>query len=117
MIGLALVTFVTVFAQGLRAAFESAVNELFVGNYALTSSDTFTPLTIKADRAAPRQCARVEAYLRIRALGRPDLGGTHNLTAVDTNMSKVLRVTVEGRSTGRPGLARQRRRVRQRCLP
>src|SRR5207302_8336511 len=43
MIGLALVTFVSVFAQGLRASFENAVDKLFHADYALTSTNGFTP--------------------------------------------------------------------------
>src|SRR5213075_490464 len=43
MIGLALVTFVALFAQGLRSPFEDAVNKLFVGDYAVTATNNFTP--------------------------------------------------------------------------
>src|SRR5439155_1832750 len=45
MIGLALVTFVAILGQGIRSSFESAVDDLFKGDYALTSENTFTPLT------------------------------------------------------------------------
>ena len=51
MIGLALVTFVAVFAQGLRAPFEDAVNKLFVGDYALTATNNFSPFTARATEA------------------------------------------------------------------
>src|SRR5206468_2017052 len=43
MIGLGLVTFVALLGQGLRTSFESAVNQLFVGDYALTATSTFQP--------------------------------------------------------------------------
>jgi putative ABC transport system permease protein len=39
MIGLALVTFVAILGQGLRASFDDAVNKLFVADYALTAPD------------------------------------------------------------------------------
>src|SRR6476646_3093976 len=51
MIGLALVTFVAIFGQGIRSSFEGAVNELFVGDYALTSTNTFTPIEAAAAKA------------------------------------------------------------------
>src|SRR5205823_11231257 len=54
MIGLALVTFVAILGQGIRSSFESAVDDLFKANYALTSSDTFTPLTISAEKAVAK---------------------------------------------------------------
>src|SRR5439155_6838679 len=52
MIGLALVTFVAVLGQGIRTSFEDAVDQLFVADYAITSENTFTPLTVDAERAA-----------------------------------------------------------------
>src|SRR5207249_8530742 len=51
MIGLALVTFAAVLAQGLRSSFESAADRLFVADYALTSSSTFDPITAQAEKA------------------------------------------------------------------
>src|SRR5204862_5693542 len=45
MIGLALVTFVALFAQGLRSPFEDAVNKLFIADYAITSSSSFAPIS------------------------------------------------------------------------
>jgi putative ABC transport system permease protein len=44
MIGLALVTLVGVLAAGLRSHFESSVNQLFIADYAITSTDNFTPI-------------------------------------------------------------------------
>src|SRR3712207_9564363 len=51
MIGLALVTFVAMFGAGLRKSFEGAVDDLFVADYAVTASDTFTSLTVEAENA------------------------------------------------------------------
>src|SRR5437764_847795 len=51
MIGLALVTFVALFAQGLRAPFEDAVNKLFVADYAITSNGSFAPISAGAGRS------------------------------------------------------------------
>ena len=51
MIGLALVTLVAVLASGLESTFENAVNSVFKADYALTSTDNFSPIS---DRA--REC-------------------------------------------------------------
>ena len=50
MIGLALITFVAVLGQGVRTSFTSAVNELFVADYAVTGGNE--ALTSKAAGAA-----------------------------------------------------------------
>src|SRR5206468_6435989 len=51
MIGLALVTFVAIYGAGIRSSFEGAVNKLFIGDYALTSTNTFTPIEAQAGQA------------------------------------------------------------------
>src|SRR5207244_6010647 len=51
MIGLALVPFVAILGQGLRTSFESAVDKLFVADYALTAQNGFDPFTTEADKA------------------------------------------------------------------
>ena len=91
MIGLGLITFVAILGQGLRSSFEGAVNKLFIGDYALTSTNTFSPLTIKAERALAKT-PRLEAVSGIRAGSGKYLGKVHNLTAVEPNMSKVIRL-------------------------
>jgi hypothetical protein len=50
MIGLALVTFIAIFGQGIRSSFEDAVNKLFVADYALTSTSTFNPIEARPAR-------------------------------------------------------------------
>src|SRR3954447_20244914 len=51
MIGLALVTFVAIFGAGLRGSFEDAVNQLFIGDYAITAANTFTPIEAQAGKS------------------------------------------------------------------
>jgi putative ABC transport system permease protein len=92
MIGLALVTFVAIFAQGIRASFEDAVNELFVADYALTSSDTFTPISATAGQALVGK-AGVSVVSPIRAGSARFLGSTHNLSAVDKDVGQVVHLT------------------------
>ena len=88
MIGLALVTFVTVFAQGIRTGFEGAVDNLFKADYALATSD-FAPLSaVAADRVAGTPGITVISSVR-GGSGRV-FDKTVNVTAVDQNMSTVL---------------------------
>jgi putative ABC transport system permease protein len=89
MIGLALVTFVAVIGQGLRSSFEDAVDKLFVSDYAITSENTFTPLTIEAERAVSL-APGVTAVSGIRAGSARYLDATHNLTAIDPAAPKVV---------------------------
>jgi putative ABC transport system permease protein len=91
MIGLALVTFVAIFGAGLRSSFESAVDDLFVADYALTSSNTFNPMSVEAEKAVRRSSA-AEVVSGVRAGSAKFLGEGHNLTGVDADMSKVLNV-------------------------
>ncbi|MFN8161656.1 MAG: FtsX-like permease family protein [Solirubrobacterales bacterium] len=54
MIGLALVTFVTVFAAGLKGSVASAVDRNFQGELVIQNSDGFSPIPARAARAASR---------------------------------------------------------------
>jgi putative ABC transport system permease protein len=89
MIGLALVTFVAILGQGIRSSFESAVDDLFKGNYALTSQDTFTPLTIAAENAIAKTPG-VTAVSGIRAGSARVFGSVENLTGADPQLTKVI---------------------------
>ncbi len=89
MIGLALVTFVAILGQGIRSSFESAVDDLFKGNYALTSQDTFTPLTIDAETALAK-APGVTAVSGIRAGSAKVFGSVQNLTGADPQLTKVI---------------------------
>jgi putative ABC transport system permease protein len=89
MIGLALVTFVAIVGQGLRSSFESAVDDLVRSDYALTSTDTFTPLTVAAEKAVAT-APNVTAVSGVRAGSARYFNHTDNLTAVDPNLPKVI---------------------------
>jgi putative ABC transport system permease protein len=54
MIGLALVTFVTVLAAGLRASINDNVDKNFAGDLVLTNQDGFSPIPSDAGRAVAR---------------------------------------------------------------
>jgi putative ABC transport system permease protein len=89
MIGLALVTFVAILGQGIRSSFESAVDDLFKGDYALTSQDTFTPLTIDAEKAVAK-APGVTTVSGIRAGSARVFGSVENLTGADPQLMKVI---------------------------
>ena len=62
MIGLALITFVSVIGQGVRTSFTGAVNELFVADYAVSSG--FEPVSSKAAAAVAETPGVVVSELR-----------------------------------------------------
>jgi putative ABC transport system permease protein len=101
MIGLALVTFVAILGQGIRSSFESAVDDLFKADYALTSEDTFTPLTIDAERALAK-APGVTAISGIRAGSARVFGSVENLTGADPQLAKVVHLTWNEGSTSVP---------------
>src|SRR5205807_10396647 len=101
MIGLALVTLVAILAQGIRSSFRSAVDDLFKGEYALTSTDTFTPLTVRAEERLARD-PNVTAISGVRAGAVRYFGSTDNLTGVDANLAKVINLEWKEGSTAVP---------------
>jgi putative ABC transport system permease protein len=52
MIGLALVTVVSVLAAGITKSFKGAVNDLWISGYAVTAVNNFSPIPIAAGEAA-----------------------------------------------------------------
>ncbi len=101
MIGLALVTFVAILGQGIRSSFESAVDELFKGDYALTSTNTFIPLTTSAE-AAVEKAPNTTAVSGIRAGSARYFGHTEDLTAVDPELAQVVNLNWKEGSTAVP---------------
>jgi len=101
MIGLALVTFVAILGQGIRTSFESAVDDLLRSDYALTSTDTFTPLTVAAEQELAK-APNVTAISGVRAGSAKIYGSTDNLTAVDTNLPEVIHLEWKAGSTDVP---------------
>ena len=54
MIGLTLVTLVATLASGLIASFSRSVDDLFVGDYAITAQNNFSPIPTTAAKAAAK---------------------------------------------------------------
>ncbi|MGO9901408.1 MAG: ABC transporter permease [Solirubrobacteraceae bacterium] len=89
MIGLALVTLVGVLAAGLRARFESSVNQEFVANYALTSTDNFTPIGV-ASETALHGVPGVTVVSGVRAGAGRAFGSQINVTGVAPNVNMAI---------------------------
>ena len=89
MIGLALVTFVAIFGQGIRSSFEGAVNNLFVADYALTATNTFTPIESGAGKALLGKPG-INDVSAIRGGSARYLGSNSELTAVQPNLNKTV---------------------------
>ena len=87
MIGLALITFVAVLGQGVRSSFTSAVDDLFVADYAVTAGNEL--LTSKAAQAAAT-APGVVVVSEIRAADAKIAGKSIGVNGVDGNLTKVV---------------------------
>jgi putative ABC transport system permease protein len=91
MIGLALVTLVSVLAAGLKSRFEGAVNAVFSADYALTATDNFSPISV-ASSAALRTVPGVQVVSGVRAGEGRAFGKRIGVTGVGGDVSKVISV-------------------------
>ena len=102
MIGLALVTLVAVLAAGLKSTFEGAVNSVFRADYALTSQDNFSPISI-ASADALKGVPGVLVVSGVRAGEGRAFGKRIGITAVAPDISKVITVKWQAGSPETPG--------------
>jgi len=102
MIGLALVTLVSVLAAGLKTTFESSVDALFRADYALTSQNGFTP-TGAASANALRHVPGVEVVSGVRAGEGKAFGHRVGVTGVAPDISKVIFTKWQAGSQATPG--------------
>jgi putative ABC transport system permease protein len=91
MIGLALVTFVSVLAAGLIANFKGSVTDQFIGDYAITAQNNFSPLPTSAGDAATRTPG-VLAVGDVRAGEGQVFKSNEQLTAVNPATGRVIRL-------------------------
>ena len=101
MIGLALVTFVAIFSAGTFKSFEGAVDQLFIADYAITATNTFTPIDAAAGRSLVGKPG-VSDVTPIRAGSSRFLGSDHNLTAVEPNIATGVRLDWKAGNTSVP---------------
>ncbi len=89
MIGLALVTFVTVLSAGIIANFKNAVNDVFKGDYAITAQNNFSPIPIAAGETVTH-APGVVAVGDVRAGQGRVFGSNEQLTAVNPMIGRVI---------------------------
>jgi putative ABC transport system permease protein len=102
MIGLALVTLVSVLAAGLKSTFASSVNELFRADYALTATNNFSP-TSTASEEALRTVPGVQVISGVRAGSGRAFGKKVGVTGVSPNISRVINIRWQYGSQAVPG--------------
>jgi putative ABC transport system permease protein len=91
MIGLALITYFAVIGEGYRSSFTSAVNELFVADYAVTAGND--PLTNKAATALAT-VPGVDVVSEIRGANAKLAGKSSiGVSGIDGNATKVGSIT------------------------
>jgi putative ABC transport system permease protein len=89
MIGLALVTLVATLAAGIVSSFRGAVNDLFVGDYAITAQNNFSPIPVDAAEAAA-EAPGVTAIGNVRTGETLVFDEPSFSTAVDPGMAQVI---------------------------
>jgi putative ABC transport system permease protein len=87
MVGLALVTFVSILGQGLRTSFSDSVAELFVADYSLNAGQE--PLNPAAARAAER-AEGVEVVSAVRGDDAQAFGENVHVNGVEPDVGEVL---------------------------
>jgi putative ABC transport system permease protein len=93
MVGLALVTFVTVFAAGLKTSVASVIDENFAGGLLIQNTDGFSPIPNPAAGAAEK-VPGVESVATIRSVQANLLpgGSKTQVTAPTHNIGEALKV-------------------------
>jgi putative ABC transport system permease protein len=89
MIGLALVTLVSVMAAGITKSFRSAVDDLWVSGYAITAQNNFDPIPIAAGDAAAHTPG-VQAIANVRGGDAEIFNGVHQATAVGPGGAQIF---------------------------
>jgi putative ABC transport system permease protein len=89
MIGLALVTLVSVFATSLTTSFKGAVDSIFTGDYAISAANSFSPIPISAEKAAAKTPG-IEAIASVRLGSALVYKKTSQITAVGGNASQLF---------------------------
>jgi putative ABC transport system permease protein len=102
MIGLALVTLVSVLASGLKTTFNNAVNSVFKGDYALTATDNFSPISISSE-AALKKVSGASVVSGVRAGDGKAFGSRISVTGVSPDITKVIVVKWQNGSQAVPG--------------
>jgi putative ABC transport system permease protein len=89
MIGLALVTLVTMLAQGIRHSFFDAVDKIWTTDYAVTAENNFDPIPI-AMEAPLHKTPGVRTVIGVRSGSSRAFGATHSVSGIDSGASHVF---------------------------
>jgi putative ABC transport system permease protein len=100
MVGLALVTFVSILGQGLRSSFSDSVAELFVADYSLNAEND--PLNPEAARAAERADS-VQVVSAVRGDDAQAFGENVHVNGVEPDLPDVLNMAWRQGSDRVPG--------------
>ena len=96
MIGLALVTLVTMLATSIRASFFGAVDKIFIADYAVTAENNFDLIPTAIGKQL-RKTPGVQEVVGVRFGEGRMFGGKHSLSAVDPGGSTIFNMNwVEG---------------------
>jgi putative ABC transport system permease protein len=101
MIGLALVTLVSVLAAGLKSTFDGAVNEIFHADYALTSTNNFSPIS-SASAEALRGVPGVQVVAGVSSGQGRAFGEKVKVTGVPADIGTVIDVKWQSGSPATP---------------
>ena len=91
MIGLALVTFVAIFSAGIFKSFEDAVDQLFIADYAITATNTFTGIDVAVGKSLIGQPG-VTDETPIRQGSTHFLGSDHDFSGVAPNIATGVKI-------------------------
>jgi putative ABC transport system permease protein len=91
MIGLALVTFVAIFSAGLFKSFEDAVDQLFIADYAVTATNTFTGIDASVGKSLVGKPG-VSDVTPIRQGSGHFLGSDHDISGVQPNIEEGVNI-------------------------
>jgi putative ABC transport system permease protein len=92
MIGLTLVTLVTMLASAIRASFFGAVDKIFVADYAVTAENNFDLIPTAIGKAL-RQAAGVHNVVGVRTGEMRAFGNKHQVSAIDPGgASKIFKL-------------------------
>jgi putative ABC transport system permease protein len=97
MIGLTLVTLVTMLATSIRASFFGAVDKIFTADYAVTAQNNFDLIPASIGQAL-RQAPGVHNVVGVRVGDMRIFGNKNTLSAIDPGGSKIFRLDWTGGS-------------------
>jgi putative ABC transport system permease protein len=91
MIGLTLVTLVTMLATSIRASFFGAVNKIWIADYAVTAQNNFDLIPTAIDKTL-RKAPGVHNVVGVRFGESRIFGAKHSLSAVDPGGSHIFQM-------------------------